>query len=296
MGGCTSAPLAPKFGGGKKAPEGNNAAMVTTMAADISTPLVTMEPAKVSATTEKDIPVAQATVVTAVTAAEPPKEGVAAITTQESFEEKSNDDEFTVLKTLVVMGSGRKTSSRMGDRVGAFFCAQLEQRKIKHVVDYIDVSQLDLPFLETPQYHYPAGEAPKHLQALAERVQAADCFVFISPEYNHSLSPALSNFVAHFSQTAYMFKPSAIAVYSMGPYGGVRAAMQLRALTGECGCDAVAAIFAAPAVQTSLDEAGKPVGEDGDRLVQQADKVIAQLEWYGEAFKIQRETVGLPQE
>lgn len=74
MGGCTSAPLAPKFGGGKKAPEGNNAAMVTTMAADISTPLVTMEPAKVSATTEKDIPVAQATVVTAVTAAEPPKE------------------------------------------------------------------------------------------------------------------------------------------------------------------------------------------------------------------------------
>ncbi|KAH9255446.1 hypothetical protein BASA81_006565 [Batrachochytrium salamandrivorans] len=321
MGGCNSVPLGPrKTPTTKSSPAAANA---VTLAADISTPLVSVpnpapvapRPAPTAPTTAPTapttLPVVTPVVITVVPAEEdkvevvapshpPPQEGEEKAQLEHAsstLEEKADlEEEPLVLRTMVIMGSGRKVEGRMGDRIGKFFVAQLEQRtKIKQVVDYVDVSALNLPFLEVPQYHYPVGTAPAELEALATRVKSADCFVLISPEYNHSMSPAVANFIAHFSQDAYKGKPSAIAVYSMGPFGGVRAAMQLRALTGECGCDSVPAIFAAPMVQDSLDVDGKPVGDNGHRLEALADKVLAQLEWYGEAYKSQRIRAGTPQ-
>jgi chromate reductase len=119
--------------------------------------------------------------------------------------------------------------------------------------------------------------------------------VLVSPEYNHSPPPALLNFLDHFGSARYAYKPSAICTYSAGPFGGVRAAMQLRALTGELGCIAVSAMFAGPQVQNSLDEAGKPVGPNGDLLVGQMANVGKQLAWVGTAFKNHKASVGLPQ-
>jgi len=74
----------------------------------------------------------------------------------------------------------------------------------------------------------------------------------------------------------------------------MRAAMQLRAMTGELGCLSTQAIFSAPAAQNSLDEDGKPVGANGDLLKGQTKVVFGQLEWMADAMKKQRETVGLP--
>lgn len=103
------------------------------------------------------------------------------------------------------------------------------------------------------------------------------------------------NFLNHFGgPNAYAHKPCAIAVYSAGPFGGVRAAMQLRALTGEIGTLSVPAIFAAPVVQNSLDEQGKPVGETGASLVKQAVNMLNQLEWHAEATKSHRAKKGAP--
>lgn len=47
-----------------------------------------------------------------------------------------------------------------------------------------------------------------------------------------------------------------------GAFGGIRAAMQLRAMTGELGCPSVPKIFAIPKTHEVLDEAGKPVGQN----------------------------------
>ena len=46
-----------------------------------------------------------------------------------------------------------------------------------------------------------------------------------------------------------------------GIYGGMRAAMQLRAMLGEMGCISVSNIFGIPQVNKALDESGKPLND-----------------------------------
>ena len=54
-------------------------------------------------------------------------------------------------------------------------------------------------------------------EPLADQAEArsADAFVVVSGEYNHSISPALSNLLDHFLEE-YFWRPSAIVCYSAG--------------------------------------------------------------------------------
>jgi len=205
------------------------------------------------------------------------------------------------LRAMVVLGSTRTAPppwggpARLGDRVAKFVTAQVTSHGQFGPVDFIDLLQFKLPILEQPHHWIAPGKAPKELDQMAERISQADVFILVSPEYNHSIPPALSNFLDHFGATRFAYKPSFIATYSAGPFGGVRAAMQLRALTGELGCIAVSAMFAAPTAQTSLDEMGKPVGPNGELLIGQMKNGLKQLAWMGAAMKIHKESAGLPQ-
>ena len=75
----------------------------------------------------------------------------------------------------------------------------------------------------------------------------------------------------------------------------MRAAIQLRALTGEIGCLSVCNIFAIPGAQNSLTDEGIPTETDGGKhMVSGATKMIDQLKWYTEALKKQRDSAGVP--
>src|SRR5260221_8036315 len=105
---------------------------------------------------------------------------------------------------------------------------------------------------------YGAGEAPPVLERLAGVVRAADAYIIVSGEYNHSIPPALSNLLDHFLEE-YFWRPSAIACYSAGAFGGVRAAMPLRAMLGELGTPSIPSILPFPKVQDAFDAAGPPL-------------------------------------
>lgn len=76
-----------------------------------------------------------------------------------------------------------------------------------------------------------------------------------------------------------------------GQYGGMRAAMQLRALLGELGCLSVSNIFGIPEVHKSIDENGKALN---DRMISGAARMIKQLDWHAWAMKNHRDSVGVP--
>ena len=46
--------------------------------------------------------------------------------------------------------------------------------------------------MKAPYHFHAAGAAPEKMIAMAGVIKAADCFVVVSPEYNHSIPPALS--------------------------------------------------------------------------------------------------------
>ena len=65
----------------------------------------------------------------------------------------------------------------------------------------------------------------------------------MSAEYNHSVPPGLTNLIDYFLEE-YFWRPSAIVCYSVKGFGGMRAAMQLRALLPEVGMPSIPSLQA----------------------------------------------------
>ena len=110
----------------------------------------------------------------------------------------------------------------------------------------------------------------------------SDAFILVSAEYNHAPAPAMLNLLDHF-KSEYESKPSAIACYSYGPFGGVRAAMTLRAVMGELGASSIPRLLPCPAVHEAFDGNGLP--KDESAWKKRSDDFLGQLEWYANALK-----------
>ena len=103
------------------------------------------------------------------------------------------------------------------------------------------------------------------------------------------MPPALTNLLDHF-QKEYYFKPSAIASYSIGSFGGVRAAVHLRVILGELGMPAISSMLPFPLIGNLFNDDLIPKNE---RIESSTNRFIDEFVWYTEAFKRQRET-GVP--
>lgn len=119
---------------------------------------------------------------------------------------------------MVLYGSVRR--ERQGIKFARFLETQLEKRG--HTSKLIDPVEYDLPLLDKMYKEYSKGAAPERLEAIAGLIRQADGFLVVSGEYNHSIPPALTNMLDHFLEE-WFWRPSAIACYSAGDFGGVRA-------------------------------------------------------------------------
>ncbi|XP_052239499.1 quinone reductase-like isoform X2 [Dreissena polymorpha] len=193
------------------------------------------------------------------------------------------------LKLVIFLGSTRE--GRLGERVAKFVQNELN-KKGKYDVSLFDPVTMDLPMLAKPLHFYKdRSEAPKKLIEANETLKAADGFLLISCEYNHCIPPALANLLDHFPGSSFAWRPSGIITYSPGIYGGMRAAMQLRVMTGELGCLSVSNIFGIPEVHKAIDETGKPLN---DHMTKGLENLMKQLDWTATAFKNMRDTSGVP--
>jgi len=184
------------------------------------------------------------------------------------------------LKVLVLYGSVRR--ERQGIKAARFIVARCRERG--HDVTLIDPVDYPLPLLDLMYKEYPPGKAPAVLQRLASHVSAADAYIVVSGEYNHGVPPAMSNLLDHFLEE-YFWKPSAILSYSAGSFGGVRAAMALRAMLAEMGMSSIPSILPVPRVQEAFDDDGRP---RDPQWLERADRFLGELEWYGEALRAAR--------
>ncbi|MDX1509630.1 MAG: NADPH-dependent FMN reductase, partial [Woeseiaceae bacterium] len=164
-----------------------------------------------------------------------------------------------------------------------FMVRKLEERG--HDVALVDSEVYELPMLDRMFKEFDDGEAPRAMRAVADILDAADGFVVISGEYNHSIPAALKNLLDHY-QSEYLYKPTAIVTYSKGPFGGVRSLINLRALLAELGTPTIPSAFPVSAVDRAFDEDGNATEEAYDSRV---GKFLDEFEWYVTALKRQRE-------
>ena len=185
------------------------------------------------------------------------------------------------LTVSLLYGSVR--SARQGIKAAKYLFKKLNERG--YTVHFIDPLHYNLPILDKMYKEFPKGEAPENMEEIAQKFRESDGFMVVTGEYNHGVPPALKNILDHF-QTEYFFKPSAIASYSAGRYGGVRSAVQLRSILAELGMPAISTSQAYPVVQNAFSDEGEP---QQDYIDDSTKKFLDEFDWYMNALKRQRE-------
>ncbi|XKH01122.1 NAD(P)H-dependent oxidoreductase [Marinobacter nauticus] len=200
------------------------------------------------------------------------------------------------MKFLVFLGTVRESTpprpARLGVRVANAVLECLKQRYPGHDVELVDALDYPLEAVFKPHFAYPKRRAPSDLNLLAEKIDNADGYVMVSPEYNHSMSPALANLLNHFGSSLFSYKPSAIVTYSAGQWGGMRAAVGLRTFLSELGCLPVSAMIHVPRAQEVFAAEGTvQAGEDQEAWFDYFGRTLNQLVWWAEAARAHREQV-----
>lgn len=189
---------------------------------------------------------------------------------------------------VVAVLQGSVRLERMGDRVAKWMVAELERRG--HEAVLVDAAALELPMLDKTWKELKGGDDAAHaglrekLRSLAELYERADGFAVVTAEYNHSVPPGLANLLDYFLEE-YFYRPSAIVCYSVGPFGGVRAAMQLRALLAEVGMSSIPSLQPIAKVGEALSAEGVALTQE---LAEKSGKFFEEFEWYMMALKAGR--------
>ncbi len=190
---------------------------------------------------------------------------------------------------LVFYGSYR--SDRVGIRMATFVTKELRARGA--AAELIDAKEVGLPMLDRMYKEYPAGAAPPAMTELAEKIRAADAFVFVVGEYNFGPQPGLKNLTDHFLEEWY-WRPAAVVSYSPGRLSGARASSAWHPILSEMGMIITSSTVAVGPIAATFDADGEPIGEPG-RLTQGAFKRVADdLAWWTSAARRQRQLQAPP--
>jgi NAD(P)H-dependent FMN reductase len=192
-------------------------------------------------------------------------------------------------RILIFYGSYR--SDRQGIRLADYLVRLFRQRGADP--ELVDAKEVGLPMLDRMYKEYPRGEAPARLAQLAEKIHAADAFVFVVGEYNWGVQPGLKNLTDHFLEE-WFWRPAAIASYSAGRFAGGRAAMAWHGTLSEMGMVVVSSSLAVGPIARSLDASAQPIGEGGGALEHAFPRFADDLAWWTAAARAQREKTPPP--
>ena len=179
----------------------------------------------------------------------------------------------------------------MGIRLARYVVRELNELGADAAL--IDAKAVDLPMLDRMYKEYPAGEAPPALEELANKIREADAFVFVTGEYNWGIQPGLKNLTDHFLEE-WFWRPAAIASYSAGRFSGVRAALALHGTISEMGMVPISSSLAVGGIGKALDAEAQPTGDGGAALARAFPRFVADLAWWAEAARVQRQNAGTP--
>jgi NAD(P)H-dependent FMN reductase len=153
------------------------------------------------------------------------------------------------LRIAIVIGSTRPARRT---EVAARWVAQLAE---KHpavaagdvTVESVDLTEMDLPLLDEPRAAIFGEYSKPYTRAWAEAIASYDGFIFVTPEYNHSLPAALKNAIDFLYAE---WNDKAAGFVSHGIHGGTRAVEHLRVILAEV---KVATVRSQVALSTLVD-------------------------------------------
>jgi NAD(P)H-dependent FMN reductase len=181
----------------------------------------------------------------------------------------------------IVIASTRP--GRVGLPVGRWF----EQRARAHggfEVEVVDLLELNLPFMDEPNHPRLRQYTKKHTKDWSARVEAADAFAFVTPEYNYGLPAALKNAI-DFLHVEWAYKPVGFVSYG-GVSAGTRAVQMLKQVVTTLKMYALPEAVSIPFVAQFLDEEGEV--QANETMEQGADAMLSELHRVSDALAVLR--------
>ncbi|MDV9190122.1 NAD(P)H-dependent oxidoreductase [Streptomyces sp. SR27] len=187
----------------------------------------------------------------------------------------TNSTQAQPLTLALVVASDRE--GRFAPVVTDWFRSRLAERE-DFAVTLVDLAEVDLP---TTLSHRPSPAVRAELAKVTPVLEAADAFVVITPEYNHSFPASLKNLIdRHY--TEWQAKPVGFVSYG-GISGGLRAVEQLRQVYAEMHAVTVRDTVSFHHAHGQFDEDGRHKDPAGAEIAAKA--LLDQLAWWGRALK-----------
>jgi NAD(P)H-dependent FMN reductase len=172
------------------------------------------------------------------------------------------------LQLAAIVGSVR--AGRIAPIVASWLMTQLGQH------EQISIDMIDLAGLSLPDSLDGGGDA----SGFAKRVDAADGFIIVTPEYNHGYPGALKTAIDT-ARDEWRAKPVGFVSYG-GTAGGLRAVEQLRLVFAELHAVTVRQVVSLHRVHDLFDGSGE-LRDPGAPAA--ARTMVAQLCWWAGALR-----------
>jgi NAD(P)H-dependent FMN reductase len=176
---------------------------------------------------------------------------------------------------------------RAGLPIGLWFAARAEAHG-RFDVDVVDLAQLGLPFMDEPNHPRLRRYTRQHTKDWSARVERADAFVFVTPEYNHGMSAPLKNAIDYL-HAEWQHKPVGFVSYG-GVAAGTRAVEQTQQVVAALRMAPIVAAVTIPFFQQFIDEDGAV--QANEPMEQAATAMLDELVRVEEALRPLRAAVG----
>ena len=180
----------------------------------------------------------------------------------------------------VIFASTRE--GRVGEPVAQWF-TDFAIRHGKFDVEPVDLRAVNLPLLDEPNHPVKRQYMHDHTKAWSKTIAEADAFVFVIPEYNYSMPPALLNALDYLFHE-WQYKPAGMVSYG-GVSAGTRSAQMTRVVLATLKMVPIPEAVSIPFFTKQINNG---VFEPGDTQDKPASAMLDELARWTSALRVLR--------
>lgn len=192
------------------------------------------------------------------------------------------------MKLGIIIGTTRQ--GRVSDRQAKWALNKAEAMDDVQP-EIVDLRDYPMPFFDEPKSprFNPEREIDPKVKPWLKKLEEFDAYVFVTPEYNHSIPGVLKNALDYVTWEIQR-KPAMIV--SHGAAGGARAQLALKVILSESKAVPIPipSSLAVVGMSEKLDENGQLTlaGETNEYFQKGLDDTLSELKWYSDALAAAR--------
>ena len=182
---------------------------------------------------------------------------------------------------MIIIGSTRP--GRAGLAIAQWFAARAKDHG-GFDVNVVDLAEVDLPLLDEPNHPRLRQYTQQHTKDWSAKVDAADAFAFVMPEYNYGFNAPLKNAI-DFLHHEWRYKPVGFVSYG-GVSAGTRAVQMIKQVVTTLNMFALNEAVSIPFVAQFIDDEGEV--DANETMEKAADALLDGLARMSEALAVMR--------